>query len=102
MTSTTTSRRSMRPPPTTSAWNGVRSATCWCAAATPPASGTGAGAAQGPRTRAACNATANDPTKYSVQTLVAGNPNLTEEKGKSWGAGFVWDVTDGMSLTVDY
>ncbi len=65
-------------------------------------SGTGAGAAQGPRTRAACNATANDPTKYSVQTLVAGNPNLTEEKGKSWGAGFVWDVTDGMSLTVDY
>jgi outer membrane receptor protein involved in Fe transport len=65
-------------------------------------SGTGAGAAQGPRTRAVCNATANDPTKYSVQTLVAGNPNLTEEKGKSWGAGFVWDVTDGMSLTVDY
>ncbi len=65
-------------------------------------SGTGAGAAQGPRTRAQCQAPTTDPTKYSVQTLVAGNPNLTEEKGKSWGAGFVYDITDGMSLTVDY
>ncbi|PWB29251.1 TonB-dependent receptor [Stenotrophomonas sp. SPM] len=65
-------------------------------------SGTGPGAAQGPRTRTQCNSPTSDPTKYSVQTLVAGNPNLTEEKGKSWGAGFVYDITDGMSLTVDY
>ncbi|MCF7752669.1 TonB-dependent receptor [Bacillus subtilis subsp. subtilis] len=65
-------------------------------------SGTGAGASNGPRTRAQCQAPTSDPTKYSVQTLVAGNPDLTEEKGKSWGAGFVWDITDGMSLTVDY
>ncbi|KAG1360454.1 hypothetical protein G6F61_014390 [Rhizopus arrhizus] len=38
MTSTTTSRRSMRPPPTPSAWNGVRSATCWVRRPTPPSS----------------------------------------------------------------
>ncbi|MET0130453.1 MAG: TonB-dependent receptor [Stenotrophomonas chelatiphaga] len=64
--------------------------------------GTGPGAAQGPRTRAQCDVSTSDPTKYSAQTLIAGNPDLTEEKGKSWGAGFVWDIVDDMSLTVDY
>ena len=64
-------------------------------------SGTGAGAALGPRTRTQCNVTA-DPTIYTVQTVIAGNPQLEEEKGRSWGYGFVWDIVDGMSLTADY
>ena len=63
--------------------------------------GIGAGAAGGPRTRAQCNVS-GDPTIYSTQTLIAGNPELKEEEGESWGAGFVWDITDGMSASVDY
>src|SRR5690606_9762585 len=31
-----------------------------------------------------------------------GNPLLKEEEGKSFGAGFVWDIIDGMSVSVDY
>ncbi len=31
-----------------------------------------------------------------------GNPGLEEEEGKSWTAGFVWDVIEGMSVSVDY
>lgn len=54
-----------------------------------------------PRTRAQCN-TSGDPTIYQTQTTVAGNPLLEEEKGKSFGAGFVWDITEGMDLSVDY
>ncbi|QOW23734.1 TonB-dependent receptor [Lysobacter sp. H23M47] len=64
-------------------------------------SGTGAGEAAGPRTRAECNAS-GDPTIYQTQTVIAGNPLLEEEEGTSWGGGFVWDMTDGMSLSVDY
>ncbi len=64
-------------------------------------SGTGAGAAGGPRTRAQCNVS-GDPTLYQTQTVVAGNPLLEEEEGTSWGGGFVWDMTDGMSMSVDY
>ncbi len=64
-------------------------------------SGTGTGAAAGPRTRAQCNVSA-DPTIYQTQTLIAGNPLLEEEEGTSWGGGFVWDMTDGMSMSVDY
>lgn len=64
-------------------------------------SGTGAGASQGPRTRAQCNVS-GDPTIYTTQTVIAGNAGLKEEEGNSWGAGFVWDIIDGMSLSVDY
>ncbi len=64
-------------------------------------SGTGPAASLGPRTRTQCNV-ANDPSIYTMQTVIAGNPGLTEEKGKSWTAGFVWDVIDGMSVTVDW
>lgn len=39
---------------------------------------------------------------YSMFTLTEGDPNLEEETGESWGAGFVWDVTDGLSINVDY
>jgi outer membrane receptor protein involved in Fe transport len=39
---------------------------------------------------------------YNMFTVSAGDPNLTEETGESWGAGFVWDITDGLALNVDY
>jgi outer membrane receptor protein involved in Fe transport len=66
-------------------------------------SGTGLGQATppNPRTRASCNVS-GDPTIYTTQTTIAGNPLLEEEKGKSFGAGFVWDIMDGMDLSVDY
>ncbi|MFN4160602.1 MAG: TonB-dependent receptor domain-containing protein [Stenotrophomonas sp.] len=66
-------------------------------------SGTGLGQPAGTpgRTRAQCNRT-TDITYYQAQSLTAGNPKLKEEEGKSWGAGFVWDIVDGMSMSVDY
>ncbi|MCX7041835.1 MAG: TonB-dependent receptor [Gammaproteobacteria bacterium] len=66
-------------------------------------SGTGVGAPTPPvpRTFAQCNVT-GDRTVYQTQTLVAGNPGLKEEEGKTFSAGFVWDITSGMSVTVDY
>lgn len=63
--------------------------------------GVGVAAGQGPRTLTQCNVP-GDPTVYTAQTLIAGNPLLKEEEGTSWGAGFVWDIIDGMSLSVDY
>jgi Outer membrane receptor proteins, mostly Fe transport len=39
---------------------------------------------------------------YSMYTVTAGDPSLTEETGKSWGAGVVWDITDDWSVSVDY
>ncbi len=64
-------------------------------------SGTGLGQTGGPRTRTQCNV-ANDPTIYQARTLIAGNPLLKEEEGKSFTGGFVWDIIDGMSMSVDY
>ena len=64
-------------------------------------SGEGLGQTGGPRTVAQCNVS-NDPTIYSVRSLRDGNPALKEEEGESWGIGFVWDVVDNLSLTVDY
>jgi outer membrane receptor protein involved in Fe transport len=55
-----------------------------------------------PRTVTGCTTTAGDRTSYTAQTLIAGNPNLKEEEGKSFGAGFVWDIAEGMSTSVDY
>lgn len=64
--------------------------------------GVGVGVGPGPRpSRAACNI-AGDPTIYTTQTTIAGNPLLEEEKGESFGAGFVWDIMDQMSVSVDY
>lgn len=63
--------------------------------------GVGVATGRGPRTRAACNVN-GDPTIYTSQTLIAGNPLLEEEKGESWGGGFVWDMTDQMSFSADY
>ncbi len=31
-----------------------------------------------------------------------GNPDLEEEEGESFTAGFVWEIIDGMSVSVDY
>ena len=64
--------------------------------------GVGVATGLGPRSTATCSGTPGDPTAYTAQTLIAGNPLLKEEEGTSWGAGFVWDIIDGMSLSVDY
>ena len=64
-------------------------------------SGIGLGLTTGVRTRAQCNVS-GDPTLYSAQTRVAGNPLLEEEKGESFTAGFVYDITDQMSFSIDY
>jgi len=64
-------------------------------------SGTGVATGRGQRTPSECNAP-GDRTIYQMQNLIFGNPDLKEEEGKSWVAGFVWDVTDGMSLTADW
>ncbi|MFA5683567.1 MAG: TonB-dependent receptor [Lysobacteraceae bacterium] len=64
-------------------------------------SGTGPGAVGGPRTRAECNVT-GDQTIYSAMTTLSGNPGLKEEESDSYGYGFVWDIIDNMSLSVDY
>lgn len=64
-------------------------------------SGTGPGSPT-PRTIAQCAAVVNDPTRYTAQTLIAGNPLLKEEEGESFTAGFVWDIMENMSLTSDY
>ncbi len=39
---------------------------------------------------------------YSAFTTSQGQPTLEEETGNSWTAGFVWDVTDQLSLAADY
>jgi iron complex outermembrane recepter protein len=39
---------------------------------------------------------------YSAFTTSQGNPGLEEETGDSWSAGFVWDIVQNLSLTVDY
>lgn len=55
----------------------------------------------GPRSYSDCD-TPDDLTIYQTQSRVAGNPGLKEEEGESWGYGFVWDIIDNMSLSVDY
>ena len=64
--------------------------------------GVGVASGHGPRTTAACVSALGDPTIYSTQTAIAGNPKLREESGKSYGAGFVWDIMNDMSLSLDY
>lgn len=66
-------------------------------------SGTGLGAPTPavPRTRAQCNVS-GDRTIYQAQTRIAGNPLLKEEEGTSYTGGFVWDIAEGMDVSVDY
>jgi len=63
--------------------------------------GLGAPTPATPRSRAQCNVS-GDRTIYSAQTLIAGNPLLKEEEGKSFTGGFVWDISERMSMSVDY
>lgn len=65
-------------------------------------SGNYLGQTTGPRSYADCDAITADVTKYQTQSVIAGNPGLKEEEGQSWGVGFVWDIIDNMSLSVDY
>lgn len=39
---------------------------------------------------------------YSAFTTSQGSTTLEEEEGKSWSAGFVWDIIEGMSFSADY
>ena len=39
---------------------------------------------------------------YSIFATSKGEPTLEEETGKSFTAGFVWDITDSLSVAVDY
>lgn len=55
----------------------------------------------GGRTVSECNVT-GDETIYSIFGVRQGTPGLKEETGKSWTAGFVWDIIDGMSVSADY
>lgn len=64
-------------------------------------SGNYLGQTGGPRTVAQCGAS-GDITSYTAQSVIAGNPLLKEEEGKSWGYGLVWDVIDNLSISVDY
>ena len=40
--------------------------------------------------------------QYTAFGVRSGNTFLEEEEGESFTVGFVWDIIDGMSLTVDY
>lgn len=57
-----------------------------------------------PKTSDQCRAdnAVDDVVNYQTQSVVAGNPGLKEEEGESVSAGFVWDIMDGMSLSMDY
>lgn len=46
--------------------------------------------------------TAGATYNYSAFTTSQGQPGLQEETGKSWSAGFVWDITEQLSFTADY
>ena len=63
--------------------------------------GVGPGAGLGPRNLAACNVV-GDPTIYTAGTSISGNPLLKEEEGETTGIGFVWDIMEGMAVSVDY
>ena len=50
---------------------------------------------------APCTST-NTTYTYSMFATSKGEPTLEEETGESWGAGLVWDATDGLSMSLDY
>ncbi|WP_045769576.1 TonB-dependent receptor plug domain-containing protein [Xanthomonas albilineans] len=49
----------------------------------------------------ACNAE-NSDVYYLMQVNRRGTPDLESEHGRSVTTGFVWDITEGLSLTTDY
>lgn len=51
------------------------------------------------------NACTSSAASYYVEDVYStreGNADLTEETGRSWGVGAVWDIADGMSASLDY
>ncbi len=53
-------------------------------------------------TRDECEDDDETDYSYSVFGVRKGNPELMEEEGESWTAGFVWDATDNLSLSLDF
>jgi outer membrane receptor protein involved in Fe transport len=49
-----------------------------------------------------CNALDDAQYEYTAFGVRQGNPELEEEDGESWTAGFVWDATDNISMSVDF
>lgn len=54
-----------------------------------------------PTTGSSCSG-AGSRYQYQAFTTSQGQRSLSEETGKSWTAGFVWDVYDNLSLSADY
>lgn len=54
------------------------------------------------RTYSECAAEPLTNESYTAFGIRQGNPNLKEETGKSWTAGFVLDLIEGMSVSADY
>ncbi|WP_287130771.1 MULTISPECIES: TonB-dependent siderophore receptor [Gammaproteobacteria] len=46
--------------------------------------------------------TSDTTTNYTAFGVRQGTKDLREETGKSWTAGFVWDIIDGLSISADY
>ena len=44
----------------------------------------------------------NTTYNYTAFGVRSGNPGLEEEEGESFTVGFVWDIVDDLSLSVDY
>ena len=80
--------------------------------ASDPCSASGSAGAQTDAIRSLCEATgvpaANvftslvDPASGQVRTQSGGNPNLQEEEAETVTVGFVYDVTDDISFSLDY
>ncbi|MFT6988518.1 MAG: outer membrane receptor protein involved in Fe transport [Paraglaciecola sp.] len=77
-----------------------------------PCAGNGPAALQTEATRAICLATgvpagvifsnAINPASGQVRSIGGGNPNLVPEEAETLTIGFVYDVTEDLSLSVDY
>jgi len=77
-----------------------------------PCAGNGPEALQTEATRAICLATgvpanvvfsnAINPASGQVRSFGGGNPNLVQEEAETLTVGFVYDVTEELSLSVDY
>lgn len=48
------------------------------------------------------SSTAGDCTKQEINSHGGGNPSLEPEKSKSYGFGLAYNITDDLSLTMDY
>jgi iron complex outermembrane receptor protein len=53
-------------------------------------------------TRQECEDDDTNAYSYTAFGVRKGNPELMEEEGESWTAGFVWDPLDNLSLSLDF